>query len=317
MSFTERSGLTVDEARRLVDVAVVALLVVTLAAGLAAGVPPAGLAALVVASVAIETLATRVVTSSLLRTVDRDADVPAPLRATVTAVSHELGIDPLPVAFDADGATDVVVLGRGDRAVLLVSGPVVDELDGAALRGVVAHELGHVARGHFRAVPGREAVAHVVGAVALWVVALRGLAPGQAAVVSGLFLLASATRQHELGARVYLLGSLGTVLVPLALDAYATRLEECQADDVAVTHSSATAFCTGLYRITAAGETAAGGVSGPSTAGRGPLGWLTAGYPPLERRVARHGLALSDVSDRADRGTETGTGVRPDPATPD
>jgi Zn-dependent protease with chaperone function len=300
VSSTRRDGKRVARARRLVDGAIAGSFVVALAVGVATSVPPFGLAALVLGSVAVEHAASTAVTAGVLRNVTRESgDVPAWLRSTVADLSRDLGVDPPEILVNPEAETGVSVLRDGDRIVLLVSGPLLDRVDEASIRGVVAHELGHVALGHLRRVPLRDAVVHVVGVVALWVLVLQNLGSGQTLVVATVYFAASVTRHSGLSAVVTLVGSAGTVLVPLALTAYASRLEERQADDIAVTLTSTTAFCTGLYRTTTAGSATLGGVGAGTPAGerRGLLNRITSLYPSVEDRLARQGVAVADVAD--------------------
>lgn len=301
-----------------------------LAGGLVAGMAPGGLALLALASVGAEYALSSAVTGGLLDTVEANAavatadrerrpetgsappgascdvapgteDALATLETVVDEVGRDLGIDPVSVAVDPTGELGVSVLGGGDRTVLLVSGPVIDRLDGEALRGVVAHELGHVARRHLRGPPVGPATGHVVGVVVLWVVALHATMPAVTTLVAAGYLSAGVSRWRGPARLWYVAGSLGLVLVPLALSAYASRLAEREADDVAVAATSATAFCTGLYLVTTAGAGAStGGVAADEPAPeRGPLGRFTAAYPTMESRIERQGLDPAAVAERA------------------
>lgn len=326
--------------------------VAALAGAFAAGAPPRGLALLVVLSVGVETALSSAVTGGILDGVDDDhsvvpldtgvdsdrdssgsgsgqsgGDALASLRAVVADLSRDLGVDTSGIAVDPDGDPGVTVLGDGDRTVLFVSGPVLDCLDEPALRGVVAHELAHVARGHLRRVPLGDAVGHVVGVVVLWVLALQFASPEATSVVALAYLVAGVSRRGGAPRLFYLGGSLGLVLVPETLSAHADRLAEYEADDAAVAATNPTAFCTGLYAITA---WASGGAVGPGEDGgpdgtggpggsaggvgadepdpdRGYVDRLTAAYPTMEARIARQGLDVSTVAGRVageDQGRE-------------
>lgn len=309
MSDTDRIQSSVRRARRAVDAAIAGVFATALLVSVATGLPLAALAAVVVASVALEYAASSVVTRGVLRTVAASDAPPATVESVVGDVSSDLGIDAPALVYDADGETGVSVLETGGRTSLVVSGPLVADLDPTALRGVVAHELAHAALGHLRRFPLREAAGHVVGVVAFWVVVLQGLAAGQAAVLGGLYLVAAVTRHTELSALVYVGASLGVVLVPMALDAYASRLEECAADDVAVAHTTAASYCSALYRLTAGDGETFGGVGGVTREGRrGVLDRITAVYPTTEERLARQGCDVTDIAARVEESPRADAG---------
>lgn len=308
MSFQKRGHSSLSTSRLAARVTVFALSLLALAVGYATGFPLGALGVVVLVSVALEWAASSLVTRGVLRSVD-DADAPAAVQSVVAEVSASLDIPVPDAVHDPDGEAGVSVLDHRGRTVLLVSGPLAADLDPVALRGVVAHELGHVAKGHLRRLPLREATGHVVGVVALWILVLQGLNAGQAVVLGGVYLVAAVARHNELYAIAYVAGSLGTVLVPMALDAYTSRLEECEADDVAVAETNATDYCTALYRITA-GDGQAGGVGGrPGDARRGLFDRLTAVYPTTEDRLARQGLDLAEVAARVDGNDGGGAGA--------
>lgn len=285
--------------RRLVRRSVLAVFLVAVGVGVATGFPTVGLAAVVLVSVALEAGISRFVTRGILRNVHGD-DPPEPVRSVVSELSRELGVAVPEVVYGGEG---VGILHYRGRTALVVSDSVVGNLDSAALRGVLAHELGHVARDHLRRLPLREATGHVVGVVALWVVFLQGYAWTQATVLVSVYLVTAIFRRNPVYSLAYVGGSLGTVVVPMALDAYASRLEECEADDVAVLATSPTEYFTALYRVSV-GEGMPGGVGvRPMDAWRGPLARLTAVYPTIEDRLARHGLDVADVATRVEDST--------------
>lgn len=289
--------------RRLVTGLTLAAFAVAVGGALAAGMPSVGVAALVAASVAAEYAANSVTTTGDAAP-GADPEPPESVRSAVVALSEDLGVAAPDVVYNPDGPPGVCVLREGDRRVLFVSGPLADRLDETAVRGLLAHELAHVALGHLRRVPLRDAVAHVVGGVVLWTVFLQGQSDAVAVVVVGGFLAAGLPPQSGVNALVYVLGSLGVVLAPMALAAYASRLEECRADDVAVDRTDPLAFCTGLYHVTTAPETSTGGVGRPAGE-RGEWGFLSramASHPTVERRLARQGLDVADVADPGSAG---------------
>jgi Zn-dependent protease with chaperone function len=88
----------------------------------------------------------------------------------------------------------------------------------------------------------------------------------------------------------------------MALDAYASRLEECEADDVAVAQAGACAYCTALYRLTSGDRRTIGGLGAPGPGRqRSLLARLTAVYPTTEYRLARQGVELHDVVARVEQ----------------
>ncbi|WP_436930336.1 M48 family metallopeptidase [Halosimplex halobium] len=290
-------------AYRLVDAALLAVLAAALAACYAVGMAPATVAALALASFGLEFAVGRVVTDGLFRGLELADEAPPRLRRTVAAVAADLGVSTPSVVVDRESAGGVSVLGDGDRAAVVVSAPLAERLDNAALRAVVAHELAHLSLGHVRRVPLREGATHAVGLAACWLVALRHLPPAVAALCGGAFLAAGVARSNEFNRLLYVLASAGTVLVVGALAARANRLEEYHADDVAVRATSAADFCTGLYAVGQFGD------ADDAVAGRSPFGArrtrlerVTADHPTVESRLARFGLAPDDVAERAPTG---------------
>lgn len=302
MSLTQRLDRAVGlpAAYRLLDAVFFAALVLALVVARATGMSLAAVAAVALAGFGLEYAVSGVVTDGLFRGVQWADEAPPDLRRLVADVADDLGVDPPTVVLDDESAGGVNVFGDGDRAVLLLSAPLVERLDEAALRGVVAHELAHRSLGHLRRVPVRESVTHVVGLAVFWVVALRHLPPQVAVVAGGGFLLAGAGRSNSVNRLFYVVASAGVVLALRALAARASRLEECHADDVAVAHGGATEFCTGLYAVAAVGD-ADDAVAGSSPFGarRSRTERLTALHPAIEYRLARHGLVPADVSDGA------------------
>ena len=290
-------------AYRLVDAALLGMLVAALAVCYATGMPPTGVAAVALASVGVEFGVARVVTDGLLRGLELADEAPPRLRRIAAEVAADLGVATPTVVVDHESAGGVNVLGDGDRAVLVASASLAERLDDGPLRAIVAHELAHCSLGHLRRVPVREAVTHVVGLAACWVLALRHLPPRVAVVAASAFLLAGVARSNDVNVLLYTLASGGTVVFVRALAARASRLEECHADDVAVAATSATDFCTGLYAVGSVGDAddaVAGG--SPFGARRSRLERLTAEHPSIESRLARYGLAPGDVAERAPGG---------------
>ncbi|WP_459192612.1 M48 family metallopeptidase [Halosimplex sp. J119] len=286
-------------AYRLVDAAFFAALALALTACYATGMPLSGVAAVAIAGFGLEYAVSGFVTDGIFRGVEWADEPPPRLRRIVAEVAASFGVDAPRVVVDPESPGGVNVLGDGDRTVLIVSSALLDRLDEAALRGVVAHELAHVALGHLRRMPVRVAVTHVVGLAAFWVVALRHVPPQVAMLAGGTFLVAGVARTNGINAVVYVVASVGVVVLVQALAARASRVEECHADDVAVGHVGATAFCTGLYAVGSVGA------DDDAVAGEAPFGKrrtrlerLTAAHPSIERRLARHGIVPGDVADR-------------------
>jgi len=286
-------------AYRLLDAVVVLALAVVLAACYATGMPLVGVVTVALAGFGLEYAVTGVVTDGLFRGVEWAEDAPPRLQRIVAEVASEMGIEAPAVVVDPESLGGVNVLGDRDRTVLLVSAALAERLDDAALRAVVAHELAHVSLGHLRQVPVREATTHVVGLAAFWLVALRHVPPQVAMLGGGVFLLTGVARSNTANAVSYAVASAGVVVVLWAVTARASRLEECHADDVAVSHTSATDFCTGLSAVGSVGsdDDAVAGAT-PFSRRRTQFEQLTAVHPSIESRLARHGLVPDDVSDR-------------------
>lgn len=305
-----RGAVGARTARRLVDAAFAAALLAALAWCYRAGVPPVALAVITAASVALELVVSGGLGDSLRADAQRDADSAGgdtPLSDVVRSVAGDMGIAP-PRIVDADPDIGVNVLRDSENAVLLLSGSLLDGLDDASARAVIAHELAHVKRRHLRRAVARDAVTHVVGLAVCWTVLLDGQWSG-VALVGGLgVLVAGVFRANPINMLFYVAASLGAVLPLLALGAKAGRLEECEADDLAVAHTSAADFCTGLYRVATSARDAASedAVAGPKPFAdrRTLLERLTAGHPTMERRLARQGVGIEDVREAADAPVE-------------
>ncbi|QLH77831.1 M48 family metalloprotease [Halosimplex rubrum] len=302
MSLTRRLDRAVGlpAAYRLVDAALVGLLVAALAVCYATGMAPTGVAAVALAAFGLEFGVSRVVTDGLLRGLELADEAPPRLRRIAAEMAAELGVAEPSVVVDRESAGGMNVLGDGDRTVLVAAAPLAERLADAALRAVVAHELAHRSLGHLHRVPLRAAVTHTVGLAAFWLVALRHLPPQVAAVAGGVFLVAGVARSNDINFLLYVLASAGVVVLVQALAARASRLEECHADDVAVAATSATDFCTGLYAVGALGDAddaVAGG--SPFGARRTRLERLTAEHPSIESRLARYGHVPDEVAEGA------------------
>ncbi|WP_164471811.1 M48 family metallopeptidase [Halosimplex salinum] len=307
MSLTHRLDRAVGlpAAYRLIDAGFLLALAAALAACHATGVSLAGVAAIGLVAFGLEYAVSGVVTDGLFRGVEWADEAPPRLRRVVADLAATLDVAAPAVVVDRESAGGVNVVGDGDRAALVVSSSLVESLDDAALRAVVAHELAHLALGHFSRVPVRESVTHVVGVTAFWLLALRHLPPQVAVLVGGAFLVAGVARSNSTNALFYVVGSAGTVVLLRALAARASRLEECHADDLAVAHTGAADFCTGLYAVGAVEpedeDDAVAGVA-PFAARRSRVERLTAVHPSIEFRLARHGLTTDDVVERATAG---------------
>lgn len=306
MAVSRDRFLSLRRRRHLAEAALYLVLVVALAVAVGSGLPLPALAAAVVVAVAWEAVA-----SGRLRTavVDDLAHVEHPVaasvRETVADLAARMGIsEPRVAVVDVPWAGVTVLRDDGPR--LVVSREAIEDLDRAALRGVVAHELAHLSLGHLDRLDLRSPVGHLVGLSAAWVLLLEPLEPRFAFLGGGLYLAAGVYRRHGPMALLYLLGSGGVVLVPMALSAYADRCEELAADDVAVEHAGPRAYASGLVHVTTMGQRAVGGVGGvgsvdgvggvgddegtatlPIEDRRGPLARLTARHPSLADRLER------------------------------
>jgi len=291
-------GLTA--ASRVVDGALVALLVTAIVTLWLTGLTPAIVVALVVGGVAIEHAISWATRRRILETVDATGTEPDDsLCALVDTVADRMELPrPTVVVEDSQGA-GVTVLQGSDGPVLLLARPLLSGLDDAALRSVIAHELAHLGDGHIGRFDSRDPIAHVIGATAFWVAVGRHLDPLLSLIGLATYVGAGAFRGSVLPQLYYLCASLGVVLVPLGLIAWAHRLQEHQADDRAVALTSPRAFCRGLLHVATAhdddslSEELLG--TAPAHERRGLIARVTATHPPLERRFARYGLSIDDV----------------------
>ncbi|MBO4247016.1 M48 family metalloprotease [Halomicrobium sp. IBSBa] len=294
--------LGTETAGRLVDGALVACLLAAVTACWLTGLQPVVVAALVAGSVGLERAVGRLTRRRILDTAaqtGRPAD--RPLRELVADVADRVDVSTPRVVVEASPEPGVTVLQGGDGPVLLLSERIVDDLDREALRGVVGHELAHLDGGHIDWLDSRDPVAHVVGAAVFWVVAGQHLGPALSLVGLAVYVGAGVFRRTPLPQLYYLAGSLGVVLLPLALIAMGRRLEERQADDRAVAIVGANAFCRGLLGVTTARNEASvadGTLAAPATGeGRGLVARVTATHPPLTRRFARYGVDFETLRD--------------------
>lgn len=298
----ERS-LNLETASRVVDVALVGCLVVAVAVGWLTGLPPAVLAPLVVGSVVLEHAASWFTRRQILRTAEEVGSEPDDqLRTAVADLADRIGVPAPRIVVEESLGAGVTVMQGSEGPVLLLSRAVRNDLDSVALRGVIAHELAHLDGGHINWLDSRDPVAHVVGATAFWVVAGQHLSPMLGLVGAATYVGVGVFGTSMLSQLYYLGASLGVVLLPLGLIAFAHRLEEHQADDRAVGVTDPTAFCRGLARVAAIPEATSlpEDLLGTVSTGeqRGLIARVTATHPPLERRFARYGLTVDDVVEK-------------------
>lgn len=288
-------------ATRAVDAGLAGLLVAAAVACLATGLGPLAVAAVVVASFVLEYVRERAVRRALAGALGAEgAEVgDGPLATVAAGVAAELGVGDVTVrATPVDGV--VTALAGTDGPTVVCSRTLDEELTDPELRGVLAHEIAHLRLGHVSRPPYRDPVAHVVGFAALWVLVLSRVPPGVAALGGVAYLAAAGLRDAEPSRLLYVVGSAGAVLLPVALAALADRLEECRADDLATQVVPADDYCRGLLAVVAGsngdGDAPEDGGDGPTPIGtRGSgIAVLTARHPAPEYRLARLGVARSD-----------------------
>lgn len=287
--------------RRGYDLALAGCLVAAAALSVATGLPVLVLAVAFVASVAAEELLGRSVRNAFLEAARAESTAPPDSltdRAADVASRHSVPA-PRVVVSEAAERTVSIVTDGGDPAVVL-GADVVEGLDASALEGVLAHELAHWRLDHLRGPDLRTPVAHVLGLAVCWAAFLRHLPASVAAVAGACYLLAALDRWSTAGLVVYVLGSLGTVLLPRALVARVRRLEEYRADDLAASVTSPRALCRGLYAIEPGPEdrrapTGSGSVSADAAGPGTVLAGLTDAYPSTESRLARQGVAPASL----------------------
>lgn len=290
-----------DTTSSLVDGLLVTCLVAAVAAGWATGLSPFAIGLLVVGSVALEHAVSRATRRQILDAAETTGSEPDDaLHGLVTGVADRMALSTPRVIVTPSQETGVTVLQGPDGPVLLLSRPLLADLDDSALRAVIAHELAHLGDSHIR-FDNRDPVAHVVGAAAFWVVVGQHLGPVLSIVGLGTYVGAGVFRNAALPQLYYLCASLGIVLVPLGLIAFAHRLQERQADDRAVAVTSPQAFCRGLFHVTRSRTAAplSGNVARttPTSERRGLIARLTATHPPLEHRLARYGVSVEEMAE--------------------
>lgn len=293
-------AIGLDATSRLVDVLLGACLVVAVAACWLTGLSPVVIAVLVGSSLVLERAVSWATRRRILATAEATGRPPAAaLRDLVDGVADRMDV-PSPRVVVGSSATGVTVLEGSDGPVLLLSGSFADDLDTAALRAVLAHELAHLEGGHIDWSDSRDPVAHVVGAAVFWVAVGQHLGPLLSLLGLAIYVGAGVFRGTVLPQLYYLCGSLGVVLVPLGLIALGRRLEERQADDRAVALTSPRAFCRGLFRVTTVRNgTTTEDVLGATRAGerRGLLARVTATHPPLAHRFARYDVSIEEIAE--------------------
>lgn len=294
--------LSLETASRVVDALLVGALVAAIVTGWLTGLTPVVIGLLVAGSAVLEELVGLATRRRILDTATRAGhELDGQLRDTVADLADRMAVPTPDVAVDDSLATGITVLQGSDGPVVLVSRTLVEDLDGPALRGVIAHELAHLDGGHIR-FDARDPIAHVVGATAFWVVIGQQLSPILSLVGLATYVGAGVFRGSPLPQLYYLCASLGIVLLPLGLIAFAHRLQEHRADDRAVAVTSPEAFCRGLFHVV---QSRNGGPVREEPVGarrpserRGLIARLTATHPPLERRFARYGVAIEELDER-------------------
>lgn len=292
-------AIGLDAAGRLVDVLLLACLLVAVTACWLTGLSPVVIALLVGSSLVLERAVSWVTRRRILATAEATGEPPpAALRDLVAGVADRMDV-PLPRVVVGSSATGVTVLQGSDGPVLLLSRSIADDLDEAALRAVLAHELAHLEGGHIDWSDSRDPVAHVVGAAVFWVAVGQHLGPLLSLLGLATYVGAGVFRGTVLPQLYYLCASLGVVLVPLGLIALGHRLEERLADDRAVALTSPQAFCRGLFRVTSVRNDGTTDVLAATraTERRGLLARVTATHPPLARRFARYDVSIEEIAE--------------------
>jgi Zn-dependent protease with chaperone function len=289
-----------DAAGRLVDVLLGACLLAAVTACWLTGLSPVAITVLVASSLVLERAVSWVTRRRILATAEATGQPPAAaLRDLVAGVADRMAV-PMPQVVVGSSATGVTVLQGSDGPVLLLSRSIAGDLDEAALRAVVAHELAHLEGGHIDWSDSRDPVAHVVGAAVFWVAVGQHLGPLLSLLGLATYVGAGVFRGTVLPQLYYLCASLGVVLVPLGLIALGHRLEERLADDRAVALTSPRAFCRGLFRVTSVRDDGTTeDVLGATRASerRGLLARVTATHPPLARRFARYDVSIEEIAE--------------------
>lgn len=285
--------------RRLAESGLAGLLVLSLWVANGEGLPLVWIVAVVVVAVGWESWVSGAIRDAVVSDIDPvEHPVAADVRETVADLATRMDI-PTPRVAVVDRPWAGVTVLEDDGPLLVASRDAVDGLERDALRGVVAHELAHLALGHLDRLDVRDAITHVIGLAACWVVFLQYVPTNVALLGGGIYLTAGVYRNHGAMILLYLLGSVGAILVPMALVADADRCEELAADDLAAAHAGRVAYGRGLAHVTAARPGGVGGMGGaemsgdgvggatPSDGRRGPFTRLTARHPTLERRLDR------------------------------
>jgi len=296
-------SMALDTASRLVDGLLAVGLLAAIALGWLTGLSPVVLSLLVLAAFALEHAVAWVTRRRLLETVETTGSVPdQQLRDLVAGLADRMEMSSPRIVVDESVGSGVSVLESAHGPVLLLSRSVCEDLDDAALTGVIAHELAHLDRNHIGRLDSREPIAHVVGATVFWVAVGQHLGPVLSLVGLATYVGAGVFRAAAVPQLYYLCASLGVVLLALGLIGIAHRLQEHQADDRAVALTDTRSFCRGLVRVTATPESRLhrDDLAGPASERRGLLARATATHPRLDRRLARYGCSVDDLVDESD-----------------
>lgn len=293
--------LALETASTVVDGLLIGTLVTAVVAGWLTGLTPLLIGLLVVGSIATEQIVSWATRQQILDTADGTGGKSDDrLRETVASLADEMGVQTPRIVVETSTAAGVTVFQDGDGPVVLLTRPLIDDLDESALRAVIAHELAHLDGGHLR-FDARDPVAHVVGATAFWIVLGQHLHPVLSFIGLATYVGAGIFRGSVLPQLYYLCASLGLVLVPLGLIAFAHRLQEHRADDRAVAVTTADAFCRGLYHVMQSQHREPlrdDVIEAPTPSEqRGLIARLTATHPPLERRFGRFDVSVDDLAE--------------------
>lgn len=196
----------------------------------------------------------------------------------------------------ADMDVPGAIVGRDDGVGVIAFDPRLPSImSPAALRAVMAHELGHLRVGTL-SMALRQYAPRVVGFGACWTVLLAGSGPTPATLGTLAFVVLAVSSGPAPTAARY---ALGLFVEPLAtvVDRYATRMTEYRADDLASDLTSPGDLSEGLCRIAAI----ATGDNDEDVAGPVPFNvdrpwWfgLWATHPSVEDRIAHVGCPFPD-----------------------
>lgn len=236
-------------------------------------------------------------------TVEVDETNRPDLHEAVAEVADRLGID-RPTVLLSENKESAMAIRRPSGHVLLLSRSLTSSLDRDAVRGFVAHELGHVVNGHLVRSQVARVVSPIFGFAVFWTIFLSGASETVRLAGGGFYFAVWLLGTNGRFALIRLLLSLFAEFVPMVAVFHLDRVQEYEADQtVAAVTDDAEAFVRGLIEFSRQTEaevdveTETAIEDFPSfSSDRTLFDALFAEHPPVDRRADRLGIRRDDES---------------------